>query len=184
MYLIRGIAFIFYICIAKRLPTSDTKVFGKVSKKIRQICGKAMFAKCGVNVNIERGADFGSGRRIEIGNHSGIGKRCSLRWEVTIGDYVMMGPEVVIISQNHLFNRTDTPMALQGFGDPKRIIIGNDVWIGWGVMILPGVKIGDGAIVGAGAVVTKDVPPYSIVAGNPAKVVKMRESQVSGGQNL
>ena len=55
---------------------------------------------------------------------------------------------------------------------PKRVKIGSNVWIGSNVTILPGVEIGDGAVVGAGSVVTKNVPEYSIVAGNPAKVIK------------
>ena len=59
---------------------------------------------------------------------------------------------------------------------PQPAVIGNDVWIGSNSTILGGVRIGDGAVIGAGAVVTKDVPPYSIVAGNPARVVKSLES--------
>lgn len=55
-----------------------------------------------------------------------------------------------------------------------KTIIGNDVWLGANSLVLKGVKIGDGAVIGAGAVVTKDVPPYAIVGGNPAKVIKMR----------
>lgn len=58
--------------------------------------------------------------------------------------------------------------------DDKWTEIGNDVWIGYNVMVLPGVKIGDGAIIGAGAVVAKDIPPYAVAVGNPAQVVKYR----------
>ncbi|HDI3293785.1 TPA: CatB-related O-acetyltransferase [Vibrio cholerae] len=57
---------------------------------------------------------------------------------------------------------------------PKRVTIGNDVWIGRNAIVLPGVSVCDGAVVGAGAVVTKDVPPYAVVAGNPARVIKYR----------
>jgi acetyltransferase-like isoleucine patch superfamily enzyme len=65
-------------------------------------------------------------------------------------------------------------MYKQGYSSNEPVIIGNDVWIGSRVTILPGVKIGDGAIIGASAVVTKDVEPYSIVAGNPAKKIGSR----------
>ncbi|WP_050591074.1 MULTISPECIES: CatB-related O-acetyltransferase [unclassified Mesorhizobium] len=63
-----------------------------------------------------------------------------------------------------------------GNGRPGGIILGNDVWIGHGSIILPGVSIGDGAVVGAGSVVTKDVPPYAIVAGNAARLIRYRFS--------
>ena len=66
-------------------------------------------------------------------------------------------------------------MMHQGFSVEKPVIIGNDVWIGDRVTILPGVRIGDGCIVGAGAVVTHDIPAFAIAAGNPAKVVRYRK---------
>lgn len=88
----------------------------------------------------------------------------------------MMGTDVVVITKNHAFNQTDIPMMQQGFEDERPVIIGNDVWIGDRVIILPGVHIGDGAIIAAGAVVTKDVPAYAIVGGVPAKLIRMRQS--------
>ena len=86
-----------------------------------------------------------------------------------------MGPECIIYTRNHAFSRTDIPMREQGFSEEKPVYIGDDVWIGGRVTILPGVHIGKGAIVGAGAVVTKDVPEYSIVGGNPAKIIRFRK---------
>jgi maltose O-acetyltransferase len=85
-----------------------------------------------------------------------------------------MGPEVVIRTNNHRFDRTDIPMRIQGFSEEKPVFIGDDVWIGQRAIILPGVRVGDHAIVGAGAVVTKDVPKGAIVGGNPARVLRMR----------
>ena len=86
----------------------------------------------------------------------------------------MMGTDVNIITRNHRFDRTDIPMMEQGFEEERPVYIGNDVWIGDRVLILPGVHIGDGSIIAAGAVVTKDVPPYSIVAGVPARKIRDR----------
>lgn len=88
----------------------------------------------------------------------------------------MMGPYVFIYTQNHNFSRTDISMDQQGWSEEKPVVIEDDVWIGARVTILPGVVIGSGSIIGASAVVTKSVPPYSVVAGNPAKVVKNRNN--------
>jgi len=74
------------------------------------------------------------------------------------------------------FDRIDIPINQQGSTEEKPIEIGNDVWIGTRVIILPGVKIGDHSIIGAGAVVTKSFPPYSIIGGVPAKLIKKRIS--------
>ena len=81
-----------------------------------------------------------------------------------------MGSNVTIITQNHKFNKNTYDGFIVGNVD-----IDNFVWIGDKVIILPGVNIGDHAIIGAGAVVTKDVPPFAVVGGNPARVIKMRK---------
>lgn len=65
-------------------------------------------------------------------------------------------------------------MNKQGFSEEKPVFIGNDVWIGGHVIILPGVNVGNGSIIGAGSVVTRDVPDYAIVGGNPAQIIKFR----------
>ena len=89
----------------------------------------------------------------------------------------MMGPQCYIYTQNHEYSSIDKPMRLQGPQEIRPVSIGNDVWIGSRVTILPGVNIGDGAIIAAGAVVTKDVPSYAIVGGVPAKLLRMRFSK-------
>ena len=89
----------------------------------------------------------------------------------------MMGPDVIIPTSEHNHTRTDITIRSQGSLPTKGVEIGNDVWIGTRVIILPGVKIGDSSIIGAGAVVTKDVPSYTIVGGNPAKILKYRNEQ-------
>lgn len=157
---------------ASRLPESFSWInIGQ--KQIRAFCGKLILAKCGKKVNIEKGASFPSS--VELGDYSGIGVRAQINGKVIIGKNVMMGPDVCIYVINHAFDRTDIPMNMQGFAPEKPVIIEDDVWIGARVIILPGVHIGIGAVIGAGAVVTKDVPDYAVVGGNPARILKMRQ---------
>lgn len=92
---------------------------------------------------------------------------------VIIGNDVMIGEYVSIHDSDHGFARTDIPMTKQRMVS-RPILIGNDVWIGRGAVILKGVSIGDGCIVAANSVVTKDVEPFSIVGGNPAKLLRKR----------
>ncbi len=87
----------------------------------------------------------------------------------------MMGQECAILTTNHRFDRLDIPMNEQGCSEIKPVVIGNDVWIGMHCIILPGVHIGNGAIIGAGSVVTKNVPDFAIVGGNPAKLISFRK---------
>ena len=126
-------------------------------------------------MNIETDAKFSTS--VQLGNYSGLGEHCRIHGKVIIGDYVMMGPDCVIYTRNYRFDRCDIPMCQQGFSPEKEVVIGNDVWIGGRVTIMPGVQIGSGAIIAAGAVVTKDVPDYAIVGGCPAKVIKYRKDR-------
>lgn len=108
--------------------------------------------------------------------HSEIGKYCSISWGVTIGagehDYNKITTHDFLYNQNYDIN--DNKVSYDRFEQP--LSIGNDVWIGTNATICRGVTIGDGAVIGANSVVTKDVPPYSIVVGVPAKVIKYRFS--------
>lgn len=164
-----------YYGIARHLPSTLFPILGGPSGKLRAFCCKLIFKKCGKNVTIERKAKFGSGAHIELGDNSGIGTRATIPNNIIIGDNVMMGPNVVIFYHNHAFIDTKIPMCQQGYKPAKRTIIGNDVWIGQGVYITPGRKIADGCIIAAASVVTKDFPAYSIIGGNPAKVIKTRK---------
>ena len=163
-----------YFNIAYYLPISYSKG-GKIAQKLRTKSASLFLEYVGVNVNIEQHAMLTSSMR--IGNNSGIGIDAKIHGRVEIGDNVMMGPNVVIYTTNHTFDRLDIPMCQQGFSKQKPVIIGNDVWIGGQVIILPGTHIGDGAIIGAGAVVSKDVPNYAVVAGNPAKIKRFRNGK-------
>lgn len=183
MNIFRFFRLILYYTIAQHLPSSNTP-YGGWARKVRQVVCRGLFASIGVDVNVEKGAHFGSGQYIQIGDHSGLGVNSRINGPVRIGNYVMMGPDVMMIARNHRFSRTDIPMCQQGKEDPKPVEIEDDVWIGARAILLPGVTVGQGAIVGAGSVVTKSVPPYAIVAGNPARLVRSRISQSSDGKGL
>lgn len=163
-----------YYLLVKNLPETNNRYF-RIIRLFRYFVASRIITKCEKNVNVEKGANFGTGKDIEIGDNSGLGVNCYIRGPLKIGKDVMMGPEVIILTNSHNFDSLDIPMNLQGNSEPKQVVIGNDVWIGSRVIILPGVKVGNGAILGAGAVVTKDVEPYAIVGGNPAKVIKYRK---------
>lgn len=158
-------------CIAKKLPETDSK-FNFGGTFLRGICGKLFLDYCGKRINIDRNAIIG--RHVSLGDYSGIGKNSYISDYVKIGSHVMMGPDCLIYTRNHNFGDIENPMCFQGFQKYKPVVIGNDIWIGARVIILPGIQIGDGAIIGAGSVVTKNVEKYTIVAGNPAKVIKRR----------
>jgi acetyltransferase-like isoleucine patch superfamily enzyme len=112
---------------------------------------------------------------LTIGDNSSVGD-----WSfvgcgggVTIGERVLMGQRVAIHAQNHRFDRIDVPIQEQGVSG-NGITIGDDCWLGSGAVILDGVNLGNGSVVGAGAVVTRSFPTGSVIAGNPAKLVRTR----------
>lgn len=113
--------------------------------------------------------------QISIGENTHVTNRCVIdgRGGLTIGSDVLIGYESIIMTVMHRFEDPNTPIRLQG-SLKEPVVIGNDVWLGARVIVLPGVTIGDGAVVAAGAVVTRDVPPFSVAAGMPAKVIKSR----------
>jgi acetyltransferase-like isoleucine patch superfamily enzyme len=112
---------------------------------------------------------------ISFGENSFCGDFCvfGVNEKIIIGHNVMIAQAVSIRDTDHKYADIDTPMLKQGIITAP-IIVGDDVWIGYGVSILKGVTIGSGAIIAAGSIVTKNVPPYSIVGGVPAKIIKMR----------
>lgn len=165
-----------YYSFFRYLPNSTFPVFGRVIEKTRGCVCKLIFDKMGKRVNVEKGAHFGKGFLIEIGDHSSIGKDAKIPPDIKIGKDVMMGNNVTIFGASHVFDRTDVPIISQGSKRYPPFVIEDDVWIGQGAIILPKVgKLSKGTIVGAGSVVTKSFPEYSIVAGNPAKLIRLRK---------
>lgn len=163
-----------YYGFARFLPKSHSH-FLRFGGTLRRLCAKHLFAYCGEKVNIERLAHFGTGEKIEIGNHSGIGISCRVPDDIKIGNYVMMGPYCNFLgSSTHRYNRVDIPIIRQGRISIGRTEIGDDVWIGQQCLILGGKKIGSHSIIGAGSVVSKEIPSYVIVAGNPIRIIRDR----------
>ncbi len=112
---------------------------------------------------------------VHIGDRSTIGHNSVLvsRERIQIGNDCMLAAFCYVLDVDHEFADPDEPIPQQGLR-VKPVIVGNDVWVGAGSFILRGVTIGDGAVVAANSVVTEDVPPYTVVAGSPARVIKKR----------
>ena len=162
-----------YLGVARHLPWGP-RPGGGLAKRFRRFLAERMLDECGQDVNVEHGAWFGSGKGIRLGDRSDLGMDALIMGPLTVGADVMMGPRCVLISDNHATSDTGRPMNRQGYVPSRAIVVEDDVWIGAGVTILPGVRVGRGSVVGAGAVVTKDVPAWSVAAGNPARVVRTR----------
>jgi len=136
-----------------------------------------LFASCGDRLVVENKAYFGNGKDFSVGTEAALGSNFkSMNRTVLIGNNLMMAEDVLFLGGGHKYDRMDIPMGHQATEPKTPLVIGDDVWIGARTMILPGCRhIGTGVIVGAGAVVTKDIPDYAIVGGNPARVLKYRK---------
>ncbi|MCX7985374.1 MAG: acyltransferase [Bacteroidales bacterium] len=137
---------------------------------LRKIIGYTIGKGTALHMNI-----FITGKSFSIAENSVINRRCYLdcRGGIEIGKNVSISPEVYIISSTHLPD--DPEYRFVG----KKVVIDDYVWIGAKAIILPGVHLGKGCIVGAGSVVTRDVEPFQIVAGNPARFIRMRNENLT-----
>lgn len=138
---------------------------------------KQSFASAGKTICLSPGFHCDSGKNIFVGDDFLANYNVTILdiMPVHIGSHVMLGPNVVISTVNHPLSPKGRRMHL---GIAKPVTIGNDVWVGGNVTILPGVKIGDNVVIGAGAVVNKDIPSDSLAAGVPAKVIKSLPNDV------
>lgn len=181
---IRGVEFRFsqffflflYYCIAQYLPDSyfTIKPVGKFSNWIRIQCVRRIFKKSGHIRTINRMVTFGSGRNVEIGDESGIGARTHIPSNTIIGNHVIISRDCMIWHGNHKFDRLDIPINDQGMGPDLQTVIEDDCWIGMKTILTPGRHVRKGTIVAMGAVLSKDFPEYSLVGGNPAKLIRSR----------
>jgi chloramphenicol O-acetyltransferase type B len=110
------------------------------------------------------------------GEHIYIGHNCYIGSDVVFNNKIMIASNVSFVGVDHVFDHTHLPIIDSGRPhNTSATILSDDTWIGYGAIILEGVIIGQGAIVAAGSVVTKDVEPYYIVGGNPARVIRKRK---------
>jgi len=147
---------------------------GKTGEIVRRYWLRGKFRRAGhfyllPDVHIECAENFSIGDRSSINRGAWI----NAVGGIEIGNDVIIGPNVIITSANHRSNRTDITIREQGLMK-KSVRIEDNVWIAANVTILPSVVVGTGSVIGAGAVVTKDIPPHSVAAGVPAKVVGKR----------
>lgn len=129
-------------------------------------------------VIFSQGYDRAKKTELRVGKNTYIGENNNIRIadaSIIIGDDCMISQMVSLISTNHQVTPASTLLTQGGLDHQKTgITIGNDVWVGCNVVILPGISIADGAVIGAGSVVNDDIPAYHVVAGNPAKIIRIR----------
>lgn len=162
-----------YRLIGMRLPHSFWPG-GKLFSCIRAFCLIGMGCKIGKFCEIEPHFDVGFRPVLSIGNNCQINQGAQIK-TAKIGNDVMIAPGVIFLDRKHIVERTEISMIKQGQSERMLTIVGSDVWIGQNAILMPGIRVGKGSIIGAGSVVTKDVPDLAVVAGVPAKLLKMRK---------
>lgn len=149
---------------------------------IRWVAFKLLFKRLGQNPLIDYKVYLRYPRKISFGNHVAINRGCELYASFKVADgYIILGNNVTLSPNVKLYTigHDYTMLNMPDLAGP--IIVGDFVWIGGNSIILPGVTIGEGAVIGAGSVVTRNIPPYSVAVGCPAKVIKVRLLQKSDG---
>lgn len=151
--------------LVRELNNTDVENFERKNEIIKQL-----FGSTGFTPNIEPNFHCDLGYNIHVGNEFYAGYNCVILdiAEVRIGDNCMLGPNVGIYTAGHSI----APVGRNKSGYAIPVKIGNDVWVGGSCVILAGVTIGDNSVVAAGSIVTKDVPANTVVAGNPARILK------------
>ena len=141
----------------------------------RQLLYSKVLKSIGRNVHISEGVIIKHPENIQIGDYVTINPFCYIHGGggITIGDSVRIAFHVCLVSMEMVYDNPEIEIRRQGYARSP-ITIDDDAWIGSGAIVLRGVHIGQGSVVGAGAVVTKDVPPYVVVAGVPARIIKER----------
>lgn len=149
------------------------------------------FAHFGIDAQFRPGAYAVGCSRIALGDRVVIRPGSQLHADprpdgagIVVEDDVLIGGGVHIYVDKHAFDDRDRPIAAQGHAPSRGVVLRRGCWIGANVTILPGVTIGENAVVGAGSVVTRDIPPYVVAAGNPARVIRAIRDTVTDGRSL
>lgn len=171
-------------------PEDNTKLSGRAT--LNGLFGqwvRSILRKLAVHENVSYGRSFRVGRNsiissphgLRIGDYVSVGPGSIIQVDGEIGDYALIGMGVQIVGRaDHALDEVGVPIVFSTWVGNRAahardaVHIGRDTWLGGGCVVLSGVSIGEGAVVGAGAVVTKDVPPYAIVGGSPARVLGYR----------
>lgn len=151
-------------------------VIGRLpSRKLRSLYLRIWLTRLDKGAGVQIGCRFLNGRKVSLGPRTVINFGCMLdgrRYPIITGRDVSIGPEAAILTLGHDPQSPDFDLR----GGP--VMIGDHAWIGYRALVMPGVTVGEGAIVAAGAVVTKDVAPYTIVGGNPARQIGTRNREL------
>ena len=166
-----GLASYFYSQILGQVP----------SRRLRNGFLRFYLREFGEGSSVQMGCRFLNGQKVSLGDRNIVNFGCTFdgrHYPIKIGNDVSIGPEATLLTLGH---DPQSPTFADKGGE---IVIGNFVWIAYRTIILPGVTIGEGAVVAAGAVVTRDVAPYTIVAGNPAREIKKRTEDIMYSLNF
>lgn len=146
------------------------------SRKVRRLFLSHWLGQFGPGTAVQMHCRFLHGKKVYLGERNVINFGSLLdgrKFAIRTGSDVSIGPEATILTLGH------DPQSSEFADKGDDVVVGNHVWIGYRAIILPGVTIGEGAVVAAGAIVTRDVAPYTIVAGSPAKPVGKRPEELS-----
>lgn len=157
--------------IRRVLSLYHTRKLNKVLRNLQSV---------GDNVHIQKGFNIDSPNNVKIGSNVYVGPNNT--WYgfggITVGDGTIFAHNVEIMTRNHNYNSDDLEsIPYDKTYVNKPVILKENVWVGSNVLIVPGITIGEGVVIGMGAVVTKDVPPYAVVGGNPARIIKYRNKE-------
>lgn len=157
-------------------PLRNNSLFNNIARFYKRIKIKYYYGLRNVHTSFNLGGSVSIHKSFKAGIYSYVGPGCIIYPEVSIGNYTMLAQNVQIIGDDHSYDIPGIPMISTPRPDIKSTVIGDDVWIGANSFIKTGVSIGDGVVVAFGSVVTKNLEPYGIYGGIPAKFIKSRFS--------